>query len=298
MPLHATPVPTSNPALDAVCDVSPCTPACENVFDMVHVSYVIRGGTRVMWRLSSDFVEPLPWEFQLQLGSTGNQLADDWADVGLPITDGVCAIDPDESNYGKEISAHYRVKLTTPVGVYYSQPTNGFGLLDARDWRLATEVVRKERLYARYGAQDGYLLKRRTSGPDCNRCLDLQSDEVRDPDCPECLGTGKQCGYYYPVGCVWAAVDPASSQLKLDETGVRGTVQDMETTARMLLLPIVNEYDVWVATKTDKRYLIRGVNNAVEMRGVPLVGNVTLRVLPFSNIVYTVPIPERDLTCP
>jgi hypothetical protein len=93
-------------------------------------------------------------------------------------------------------------------------------------------------------------------------------------------------------------VNPASSQLKLDETGVRGTVQDMETTARMLLLPIVNEYDVWVATKTDKRYLIRGVNNAVEMQGVPLVGNVTLRVLPFSNIVYTVPIPERDLTCP
>ena len=35
------------------CEENECPPSCEDAFDMVHVSYLIRGGTRVMWQFNS-----------------------------------------------------------------------------------------------------------------------------------------------------------------------------------------------------------------------------------------------------
>ncbi len=67
---------------DPSCEGNYCPPDCENVFDMVHVSYLIRGGTRVMWELLPTFTDPQPWSFQLQVGETGVEAADDWEDVG------------------------------------------------------------------------------------------------------------------------------------------------------------------------------------------------------------------------
>lgn len=276
------------------CHTNHCLPSCEAVFDMVHVSYLIRGGTRVMWLLSPEFSDPRPWSFQLQQGQTGNANASDWEDVGLEVTNGVFATDPTQHDFAKTISTHYRIILTTPSAIYTSQPTNKLGVLAARDWRLAREIVRKERVLQRYSAQDGFLLKRIVTGLDCSICLDLQTKEVTDPNCPECRGTGKQCGYFEPMSCIWASLSPEQSIVKLDEQGMRGTIQDMTSTARMLMLPIISEFDVWVSARTDERYVIRGVSNIAEIRGVPIVANVALRKLPFTDIVYTVPIPEQD----
>jgi hypothetical protein len=276
------------------CEPPRCPPACELVFEMVHVSFLIRGGTRVLWRISPSFQDPFPWTFQLQAGATGSPNADDWSDVGLPVVNGIAAVDGSQRDFNKEINAHYRVVLTTPLGEYISQPTSGLGVLSARDWRLAREVVRKQRLHDRYAAQEGFLLKRRISGKNCSRCTELQTDEVLDPYCPECLGTGKQCGYFYPMSCVWAALSPAASKLELDSQGMRGVVQDAVAQATMLMLPVISEYDVWVAAKTDKRYLIRSINNTAEIRGVPLLASVSMRILPFSHVVYSIAIPEQD----
>lgn len=292
MPLIGTPVP--QPAAPVACDTV-CPLSCELVFDMVHVSYLIRGGTRVMWTITPEFSDPLPWVFQLQGGQSGNPDADDWTNIGLPVEDGIYAIDPNQNDFGKEISAHYRVELVTPVATYRSQPTNKEGVLNVRDWRLAREIIRKERLRARYSAQDGFLLKRRVTGTNCARCLDLQTGEITDPECPECWGTGKQCGYFYPMNCIWADLSPAASTIKLDEQGMRGTIQDMAVKARMLMLPVIAEYDVWVSAKTDERYVIRSLGNVAEIRGVPLIVTAELRKLPFTDIVYSIEIPEQDL---
>jgi len=62
----------------------------------------------------------------------------------------------------------------------------------------------------------------------------------------------------------------------------------------MLMLPLISENDVWVSRKTDDRYYIRTIQNASEMRGVPLVANVELRPAPYTDVIYDVEIPQQD----
>lgn len=275
------------------CENNYCPPSCSDVFDMVHVSYLIRGGTRVMWTLRPKFSDPQPWTFQLQVGLNGSEFGN-WENVGLPIDNSCYAIDPQKRVYGKVLFTHYRVKLTTPNGTYYSTPVSKSGILEARDWRIAQEIVRKEKLRFRYTSQDGYLLKRRIGGKDCSRCLDLQTGEITDPYCPECLGTGQQCGYFYPLSCIWADVSPRTRRLHIDDQAVRGTVGDIVVSGRMLMLPVVDEFDVWVSRKTDDRYYIQSIQNVAEIRGVPLISNVELRPAPYTDVVYNIAIPAQD----
>ena len=277
---------------DISCEENYCPPNCENVFDLVHVSYLIRGGTRVLWQLVPDFRDPFPWSFQLQVGTSGNPQADDWQDVGLPVDNSFYAIDRSKRAYNRVQQTHYRVQLTTSQGVYYSDPVAKTGILGVRDWRLASEIIRKERLRSRYVAQDGYLLKRRISGTNCQTCLDLQTGEVTDPYCPECRGTGKQCGYFYPMSCIWADLSPTSHRLHQDDR--RGVVQDIVVPARMLMLPLISEYDVWVSRKTDERYYIHTIQHAAEFRGVPLIAKVELRPAEFTDVIYDIEIPQQD----
>ena len=282
------------PNYNVTCESNYCPPECESVFDMVHVSYLIRGGTRVMWELLPEFNDPRPWNFQLQVGETGNENADDWEDVGLPVENTCYAIDSSKRSYSKTQDTHYRIKLTTTLGTYYSDPVAKSGILGPRVWRLAQEVVRKEKLRFRYTSQDGYLLKRRATGQDCGKCLDLQTGEVTDPYCTECWGTGKQCGYYYPMACIWADLSPKTRRLHLDNNATRGTVQDIVVTGRMLMLPLIDEQDVWVSRKTDDRYYIHSIQDVAEMRGVPLVANVEMRPAPFTDVIYNIAIPQQD----
>lgn len=292
VPLAAT---GNNENYKVSCEPNNCQPSCEKVFSMVHVSYLIRGGTRVMWALLDTFNDPKPWSFQLQVSRVGNPQADDWVNVGLPMENSCYAIDPDKRNYSKGMQdTYYRVKLSTPIAIYFSDPVAKEGILLPRDWRIAREIVRKEKLRFRYTSQDGYLLKRRITGLNCTRCLDLQTLEVTDPYCPNCWGTGKECGYYYPMACIWCDLAPFSGRRHLDDQATRGTVEDIVLQGRMLMMPIIEELDVWVSRKTDDRYYIQSIQDVAEIRGVPLIGNLQMRPAPFTDVIYNIAIPQQD----
>ena len=49
-----------------------------------------------MWELLDTFTDKGPLTFQLQVGSTANQDADDWENVGLPVTDQYFALDGEQ----------------------------------------------------------------------------------------------------------------------------------------------------------------------------------------------------------
>lgn len=266
---------------------------CTSVFDRVVISNLIRGGTRIMWELLDTFTDPTPLLFQLQVGTTDNPLADDWANVGLPVENAYYAIDGEQRVWGKTNWSHYRVKLTTLVGVYYSDPVAGMGTLDFRDWRRAREIIRKERLDGRLASQDGYLLKRRVTGKRCTVCLDPQTQDVRNPDCLSCFGTSFECGYYYPMACVWAKMSPKSRRVERDAGQSRGTVGDIVIKARMLAIDLLMEDDVWVNKKTDDRYYVHRIDNISEWRGVALIADVELRPVPFSSVVYAIDVPQQ-----
>lgn len=274
-----------------------CPPKCELVFDRVVVSYLIRGGTRVMWQLLDTFTDPRPLNFQLQVGRTNNQDADDWLDVGLPVENAYFAFDPDQHVWGKTDWTHYRIKLTTTLGTYYSLPTGGMGILDRRHWRAAREMIRQKIKDWRLGpsGQEGYLLKRRWVGQNCPICLDYMTKEVTNPDCPDCYGTGKKCGYYFPMACVYASLSPKYRHTELDgdKGGQRGTINDVVVQAEMLGGYLLDELDIWVAKKTDDRYYIHEVQNTGELKGVPITSSVKLRPVPYSSIVYSINIPQQ-----
>jgi len=269
--------------------------ACDPVFDRVVVSHLVAGPTRVMWTLAEEFDDEGPLRFQLQAGTTADNAADDWVDVGPPVVDRFSAVDPEQRVWGNTNYTHYRVRLTTPSGVYLSAPEGGMGVLDRRSWRLARDMVRSRRQAMRVGdaGQRGFLLKRRRTGKDCPRCLDYQTREVRDPQCLACYGTGKKCGYYYPTGCVWAELSPRTRRTELDAGQARGTVNDVTVQAVMLMTDLLDEEDVWVAEKTDDRYFVHRVQHLEEVRGVPVLASVELRLAPFTHIVYAIPVPDQ-----
>lgn len=272
----------------------PCAATCESVFDRVVVSHVIAGYSRIMWTLLDTFTDPAPLRFQLQAGTTSSPDADDWEDVGLEVVDQYVAYDAEQRVWGKTNWTHYRVRLTTDKGVYYSLPVGGLGVLDRRSWRLAREIVRQRIVAFRHGpgGQEGYLLKRRWTGEPCDVCTDPATRESRNPDCPTCYGTGFRCGYYYPAGCVWAELDPRAYHQKLDGQQ-RGLTKDVVVKALMVMTDLISEEDVWVAKKTDDRYYVHAVQHTSEMRGIPLLANVELRPVQYSSPIYAIRIPDQ-----
>lgn len=271
----------------------PCPPSCQEAFDRVLIRPVLRGGTLVSWSLKPTFLGSNPLVFQLQVGTTGNPLADDWVNVGPPVVNQYMAIDPEQRCFGKTPFTHYRVRLVSGVQVYYSEPTAGLGQLSRRDWLLARELMRQRLVLYRkgYAAQHGVFLKRRWTGQPCQRCLDLATQEVRDPDCPQCYGTGRACGYFYPVGCTYALFSPKTRRVHLDGGQARGTIDDVVVQADMLLPDLVGENDIFVAVRSDQRYFIHAVQNVAEVRGVAIAGQVEMRPIPLSSIFYRIDIP-------
>lgn len=274
-----------------------CPDQCEPVFDRVVVSYLVAGHSKVMWELLPTFTDPQPYAFQLQWGRTTDPDADDWADVGGPVTNVYFAYDPEQRVFGKENWAYYRVKVTTPLGSYVSLPADARGTLSKRDWLKARNLARRVRTQSRLGeAQEGYLLRRRVAGTPCQTCLDFITREPRQgTDCPECYGTGFSCGYFYPQGCTWAKILPKAYRASVDGQ-MRGTVNDVVVQAQNMIVDgFLNEDDVYVAKITDERYYVHKVQHTAEIRGAGVLANVELRPIPYSSRIYQIEIPDQLL---
>lgn len=287
---------TFNPAGE---NCSVCQPSCgDKPFERVFVSYILAGMTTVSFTLLPAFQAPMPYSAQLQVGQSQNPLADDWINVGMPAVNAYTMVDPEQRIQGKLRYQFYRIILTDGNGQQYtSLPVGLSGTLSPRDWRIARERLRQERVRMRMVAgQEGYLLKRRITGTPCPTCLDYTTEEVGNPHCPSCYGTGFLCGYFFPISCVWADIDPATYHLNLDSS--RGTVTDIVVKARMANTWIAGEDDIWVNRKTDDRYYLHKVQNVIEVRGVPLIANIEMRPAPASDPVYTIEIPDQLASLP
>jgi hypothetical protein len=259
----------------------------------VVVNNIFAGGTRVTWDLRPDFNDPGPFTFQLQVGRSGVATADDWEDVGMSIQDTFYAIDPDQRVFGKTNWTHYRVVLSDSAGIYYSNPQSGVGALGVRGWRLAREVTRKESIRHRFASTRGFLLKRKYHGTKCPVCLDYQTGEVRQPYCATCYGTKWVGGYYLPLPCVYADLGLDAHHTQIDAGGRTQTTDSVAVMARMLGAPQLGEDDVWVSEDDDRRYYVHRIVNQAEFRGVPIVIVAELRVVPFSDTVYQITIPDH-----
>ena len=267
-------------------------------FRRVSVDHMFYGVTRVWWQLEPEFNDPGPYIFQLSVGGTGLQEADNWQDIGAPIVNGYTALDDKRHNVGTVITAHYRVTLTTPLGRYVSAPSPTTGELAEHDWTLAREIIRKEILRHKKVAVGGYLIKAFRYGSPCPRCRDALTQESADIDCPVCFGTSFENGYHpaLPLQC-WDLSPPVIDENSDDN--LRGTTRENAVvTARVIGFPALNYRDIWVNGLSDERWTLRAVKVAASLRGVPLVYEVQLELIPWSNIVYQLPLSESEIGPP
>lgn len=266
-------------------------------FRRVSVDHMVRGVTRVWWQLEPLFNDPGPYSFQLQFGRTGIRDAADWINVGAPVTNGYFAEDPAYREAGYDLLTHYRVILTTPTSVYVSQPANAFGELPEKDWLLAREVIRKEKLRHKIVSVPGYLIKQMRYGTPCQRCRDPLTQELTDADCPICGGTGFEVGFHPPVPMQCWDLSPQIITEQVDGN-LKGMTRDNPyVTARVIGFPALNKSDIWVNGSSDERWLVVSIQVAAAIRNVPIVYSVKLGLLPFNHPAYALEIggepPER-----
>lgn len=266
-------------------------------FRRISVDNLVEGETRVWWQIEPTFRELGPYTFQLQVGSTDLDEAVDWQNVGEPVVDAFTATDPEKRLRGSVITTCYRVTLTTPHATYVSPAAQSFGELSDKDWLMAREILRKEKLRHSKVSINGYLIKALRYGKLCPRCLDPMTLEPTDNNCSVCLGTGFERGFHpaVPLQC-W----DLTPQI-IDETQdirLKGTSRENAyVMARVIGYPGLNNYDVWVNAQTNERWLIREIKVAAAIRGVPLIYEVRMGLIPFNNGIYDVSV-EPETTIP
>lgn len=259
-------------------------------FRRVSVDHMVRGVTRVWWQLEKLFNDPGPYTFQLQFGRTGLRDASDWKDVGQPVVNHYYAEDPAFREAGYDLLVHYRVVLTTPQGTYVSQPANCFGELTEKDWVLAREIIRKEQLRQHIVSTPGYLVKPMRYGIPCKRCRDPLTQELTDADCPVCSGTGFEVGFHPPLPMQCWDLSPQTIAEDVDANIKGATRTDPYVTARVIAFPALNKGDIWVNGSSDERWLVETIQIVSAIRNVPIVYQVKLGLLPFSNAAYALEI--------
>ena len=257
-------------------------------FRRVSVDHMVRGPSRVWWQLEPTFNEPGPYVFQLQLGKTGLRDATDWVNIGAPVVNGYLAYDDAWHESGYELLSHYRVTLTTPTNTYVSQASSCFGELNERDWLIAREVVRKEKVRHQLVSVPGYLIKPMRFGKPCPRCRDPLTQEVTDSDCPVCSGTGFEVGYHPPLEMQCWDLSPQTISEDVD-VNLKGTTRENPyVSARVIGFPALNKYDIWVNGTSDERWLVQSIQITAALRNVPLIYQVQLGLLPFNNNAYSI----------
>ena len=259
-------------------------------FRRVSVDHMVVGNTRVWWQLEPTFQEAGPYTFQLQSADNGLPNSNNWHNVGAPVTNAVYAIDPDRHRAGDLIVTHYRVVLTTPTNTYVSAPAACFGELDESDWLRAREIIRKELLRHQKVSIDGYLIKILRYGKACSRCRDLLTQEQTDGSCPVCFGTNYEGGYHPALEMQCWDLSPQIIQEDSDANLKGTTRENAYVTARVIGFPALNYKDIWVNGRTDERWRIEQIEVAAALRGVPLVYQVRMGAVPFTNPVYHLPL--------
>jgi hypothetical protein len=264
---------------------TPTLPDMTQPFERVIVDYSIRGTGRVEWEMRRDFIDPLPWEFQLQVNQNGGEPTE-WEDVGAAVEDIFYATDDTQRNFGKHLRVVYRVVCTTSRDTYTSENAQVLGALTRHQWLLANAITRRALLYPRSQRRfPGYLLKRRLHGTVCT-CVDQFTGGITDSDCALCSGTGRIDGYWNAVENTMFDLSPAQLKDERDPQLTRGSINDETRMGRFVGLPQIANEDVWVEADSDKRYVITAVKNLAEIGTVPLIVAAELRLLPLTHIAY------------
>jgi len=267
------------------------------VFKRVEVWHMARGQSQICWSLSANFFPKGPLHFYVDFGRAGT---DEWVVLNPddPVIDDCCFTDPCQRTWEFLSDHYYRIRMIQPSvpgsPVIKSDPVLGSGRLAKRDWLVAREIVRKERVQLRVDGTDGFLLKRKKYGVRCSRCTDWDTKEVTDSDCPYCFGTGILGGYYPGVEFTVKLEDNWNRKLSIGPPP-QGVNANIVKQARVILFPTIDTRDIWVRADNDERYIVDSWTCIASYKGLQLIATTVLKLAPATDIVYSVPLEEAPV---
>lgn len=258
-------------------------PARVFAFDQVDAYITPESDVIIEWRVNPRYqlLGPGPIRFWVEVAATLGT----WRRLNtVPVTSSCVYVDhcPVRDN------VYYRVILDDGSCEYASRPAHTMGEQSRTDTLITRDVLRKEYLRLRkFAGTRGYLLKRMEYGQRCPSCTDYDTGEVvSGSTCEVCFGTGTVHGYYDALPYYIDFMGATSTKDVKEPFGV----EDNQTVAgRAIAYPRLDTYDIWVHGSSNHRFVIRQTQVIAEIRMVPMLYSLQLRVLPFTDIAYRVP---------
>ena len=257
------------------------------------------GTTWVTWDLHPNMQDPFPYTYQLQRCRTANP-DDEWINIGEPKTNVVLLVDewlsdPESVRSGYLLDCFYRVVLTTPRGQYVSEPEGCFGQLHREEWKLANEILAKERLLFKRTAVPGVLLQVLRQGERCPYCKGDYDTGISNSNCEHCYGTGYLGGYHTPFQFqAWQVSPSQRNEIHYSENVATINMSVDRYQARATGIPEVYNGDIWIDLSTAQRFRIVASKVIAQVRRVPLVRIIDMMLIPASDIVYKIPIGDDN----
>lgn len=177
---------------------------------------------------------------------------------------------------------YYKVTCTTPSGAVLTHVSeSGPDTLSLIMRGRRRKMMRDFRLSLKFNGTPVVLLKRRTWGARCPRCVDKRTGQIVRSECNACWGTGFEGGYWAPYltyarRSVTATSVTNAPEQKTDANDAQIWLPDF---------PQMERDDVIVALHDSRRFRVdRQVQTEVQLAGVHQV--LTCQELGHDHVIY------------
>lgn len=269
-------------------------PVCSNLDFGLRVINRVYGSKVLTWDLGrSPIIRKFngSLEVKVQFGRTSAPDTDNWTDLTAYAEDTGGYTDDAQRIYSMEDNLFYRVVVRLESGqVIASSCVRAQDTLPTRQIPVFNEIIRRWKLRAvNREIRPGFLLKRRRWGARCTECLDRDSGQKLESDCPTCYDTHFLGGFFQPIGCCFAQFGSYTYDENFsDQFGY--AVDGYQTQLTMLNLPNIYPGDVWVDYDSDHRWGIDAVNVKTRIGTVETIVAASAYRLSSTDIVYSFPV--------
>jgi hypothetical protein len=263
-----------------------------SAFHDVRVYLSLQDYTLVEWDVREGVQLPRPWTFELQFSRDPG--ASDWTPIAQ-VTDqtnmSFRGADLRRRDWSNQVNWYYRVLLIGADSVAYaSTPVVAWGSLNAREAQQVRIIYRDFCIRACHNTgSDGLLFRAKHWKIADRRVVDPMTERVIVTKSALNVGTGFDGGYWPPLN-YQMELDNAvvSSPRSADSTG---TLVIERRVGRGISWPFPRANDLWYQAGRNRFYRIDEVKSLTQIRDYPILIQVVMYAVPYTDIVYQLPLP-------